>query len=1608
MSKLYGPDEGYEVVRSRSSKKVKTTDSQHVSLYKTVRGKISELICDQELVLQGPPFHPVVDLDNLSHDQFVKRASRVITKLNPEGHPPPGVSAPSMMSLIERLEISRDEGRPSYASVLQNGSPTSSQSSVPSYRGSVLTEDLSSPDDAAHVEHEETAVTATAKSAAKSPARASPRTRKSRPQKVVKKTMKVSFAPLDMTSSQYAISTVQERSAPPRREGSREVISTERLGDFYTGRKKLTSSAVRLRTAEEDDKDVDELMEYYQRKEQSALHRATMVRGRSSMVEATEDEAIVTDELVIGDDHAPKKRRTADDHDQAFNDVLHQDDEIREEFKSQSTQDMLLDAPSRPTSTRAIIERQSRINRAAIRKVVSNAVIAPTPVPETDTGHNCALFYELVARNEMLQHTVIDYEEPSYHEDSVLWNEDIGQDAFVLPKKDWDSHTLSNDEQHVYNDAQTRYEYLHKHRACFHDVYSIDDIIPTITELPSDLHLYLVVTGSALTNYSWSVTSTFQTDKEKYVAALRRCRRQFGTFTVHFGEIPFSHIRVEHLLLLPIPTIIEYLLYHGVSYQRLPWTYVGTANEATLQRLRDLPVDTTVPFKEWIKYLVDLGTYLNTVLTMKEDSFSIMREHFSVREDPSLSNADASRFVDTHFQLEGSRLRGDMSKYQLLERATQFAYQEKYIGDMKEHCSPQWLVFLYFILWGRFPPSTPSGYDTHHCIKKILAMNADVDLEEPPNLRHLLLGPPHLMWAFLKEDRSANKLYGASIDRATIGIQRLMVAGVLMYWYMDHTGSSNIDHAIPSGILSYVLWAKGVLNPTQEAQPRFSSQFIPVYKLTTVALAVRAVINAGVPVAAIPPKSDIPQDMSNGDYQHYYNDRICTITTSTIKQEGELFFRPNKWVPGLATGPCLFPYPPRGQVSDFSEVSVTGYLFHEGQRMIKLVNAALVPPGTSPALPTTSSSSSRVQHPWTTKPPLKQTTMDAYVPSASGSTSSYRSPPCTTRGSDRASSYQPTIVTLAQLQANRAAVQQSNNLQEYVATPDLTVSWSDYSATVTEYLDKLGFHTTGERKLKVDDNLVLICDAKQNNWGNNDIMQFAHMQYRVDHISLAGTFVHLHYITLLNKGSAQITVARNPPAKLTIHVLNEYILLKEQLASDRLSSSLPSYRPERSSDRSDGNAEDPQPSGDARRRSELRSRRQGDQHDDTDNLSEDSEARRTTKKSTMEVNGETFEIYGKTIIRENLVKSTGMRRTMQQGQLDKLLRTAGLGNYGNNITATNIIDGVIKLADDNNAASIFSKLNTSINHNKQQVTLQAWRQHPDLYEKIAYGIYEYGHNLTKTSVRCEHFLPHAVALEINYNISTYSHFLEHFKGWRQLLQELLGPDYGRLLQEFLTEMYDQQFGERNGVPYLKALTEAWRCEFYRYSIRQDSFQVMGQAELYDPKSMTLNDWLSILRFQYADFKSSLTVMKEMEFTQNKLISKVVEAKPLGHKPKVVLPAEQKAVRVEANVGKDKKAPAKATPAPAPAKKAKAGEKRKAPALDVSINVCIGDLLNHYGASQQVPCPTPCRYVHYTDLVQGTSKQLVLHKFQIVAPKLKLTEATIALMTKKINLDSKFK
>jgi len=320
-----------------------------------------------------------------------------------------------------------------------------------------------------------------------------------------------------------------------------------------------------------------------------------------------------------------------------------------------------------------------------------------------------------------------------------------------------------------------------------------------------------------------------------------------------------------------------------------------------------------------------------------------------------------------------------------------------------------------------------------------------------------------------------------------------------------------------------------------------------------------------------------------------------------------------------------------------------------------------------------------------------------------------------------------------------------------------------------------------------------------------------------------------------------------------------------------------------------------------------------------------------------------------------------------------------------------------------------NRLNTAVNHNKSQVNQQAWRQHPTLYENIAYGIYDFGHNMSKNSIRCEHFLQSTVALEINYSITTYSKFCEHFKGWRQLIQEHLGQRFGDLLQEFLTEMYDHHIGERNGVPYLKALAEAWRSEFYRYSIRSDPFTVMTSTVTYDPRNMTTDEWLTILRIQWEDFKSSLTVMQEFEFNQNKTTSKVVDCKPLGHKPKITPAGEDRVPRIEAK-GRDKKIQPKAVAVPPPQqKKAKIEDvRKKPPAHDNTVKYCVGDLLNHYGATQQIACKSPCKYVHYKDIPSGIAKDAVLQRFQGVAPKLELNDATVALMIRKIQADSKFK
>ena len=99
--------------------------------------------------------------------------------------------------------------------------------------------------------------------------------------------------------------------------------------------------------------------------------------------------------------------------------------------------------------------------------------------------------------------------------------------------------------------------------------------------------------------------------------------------------------------------------------------------------------------------------------------------------------------------------------------------------------------------------------------------------------------------------------------------------------------------------------------------------------------------------------------------------------------------------------------------------------------------------------------------------------------------------------------------------------------------------------------------------------------------------------------------------------------------------------------------------------------------------------------------------------------------------------------------------------------------------------------------------------------------------------------------------------------------------------------------------------------------------------------------------------------------------------------------EAKVGKVEAKVSRDKKAPVKLLATPPPARKVKFEDnKKKPPARDV-VNICFGDLLNHYGATEQIACQSLCKYIYYKDAPHDMTKQSILQRFQGMAQRLAL-------------------
>ncbi len=83
-------------------------------------------------------------------------------------------------------------------------------------------------------------------------------------------------------------------------------------------------------------------------------------------------------------------------------------------------------------------------------------------------------------------------------------------------------------------------------------------------------------------------------------------------------------------------------------------------------------------------------------------------------------------------------------------------------------------------------------------------------------------------------------------------------------------------------------------------------------------------------------------------------------------------------------------------------------------------------------------------------------------------------------------------------------------------------------------------------------------------------------------------------------------------------------------------------------------------------------------------------------------------------------------------------------------------------------------------------------------------------------------------------------------------------------------------------------------------------------------------------------------------------------------------------------------------------------KKQSPQRDNGANLCVADLLNQYGAKQQIVCETPCKYPHYNSIAKGVTKVAVMKKVQLLAPRLQLTEGTVGYLKKKVDSDVKFK
>ena len=500
-----------------------------------------------------------------------------------------------------------------------------------------------------------------------------------------------------------------------------------------------------------------------------------------------------------------------------------------------------------------------------------------------------------------------------------------------------------------------------------------------------------------------------------------------------------------------------------------------------------------------------------------------------------------------------------------------------------------------------------------------------------------------------------------------------------------------------------------------------------------------------------------------------------------------------------------------------------------------------------------------------------------------------------------------------------------------------------------------------------------------------------HVEYKVDHIE--GSKIRIRYVIVLHDDETQSNVHQPIPAKMTVTIDGEYILWKKRASSSSSPIVVLGSRDEHE------NAV-------AWTGSSQRSSSRHHHNDDDTRSVESDGGRKHTKTSFITVGNAEVEVLGKHAVHDNILQSTMFRTLSEKDRLRQFLAAAGFGYFGNNYTASNILQGMIKYdSAPVESVTLCQRLHARVNHNKVAVLKQAWYKHEVLHSKIVLCEFEQGYAASASSIHCVHFLPELIASEDNYEIINWEKWMLHMDGWKQLFQELLGQPYGDTLQKIITEASEKRIGELNNIVYLVQLTHLWRSELTRFAKSAVPFVLPNHSDIYVPTEMNIIKWQEVITIQWKNLKADLDFMDQFKYLQSLKARNIELPKAFGHKSRAVEQAELKPLKqVEL-----KPLQAKPKEKAAAAKGQKYREKPKANLQRGANDVlCVADLLNHYGSKQQVACDMPCKYPHYGAIAKRVTKAAVIKRVQFAAPRLQLTEGTVGFLKREVDKDEKFK